>query len=289
MLPRRISLRPRLLPRLGPAPLPRAPPAAALSSRCQDRREDAERRVRRRTANRSRSHRSSDRRSRSNRSRPPTRVIRKDGATTRISRVGTSRAACAPLHHQRRAAPSCPAQQGLRRVDHGRALLVERVSSCRCGGPQRPRLGSHTEPETDAAPTTSPWVGTTPQERRRARKQPYACAHDETELNGERYLTSSTPALDWSEAYPLGDGSLGSLIGGERVRRSNTSRAEGLVQTRKFVEGRHAADHRPGRQIAGAAQAAKKETAEDRLWAARPATPLLAFGEAAEPCLMAIV
>ena len=44
----------------------------------------------------------------------------------------------------------------------------------------------------------APWVGTTPQERRRARKQPYTCDTTRTEFDGERYLTSSTPALDWS-------------------------------------------------------------------------------------------
>ena len=126
----------------------------------------------------------------------------------------------------------------------------------------------------------APWVGTTPQERRRARKQPYACAHDQTELDGERYLISATPALDWSEAYPLGDGSLGSLVGGEPFVGRIPLAEEGLVQTRKFVEGRHAAERAQGDKMRAQRKQQKKETAEDRLWAARPSTPFQAFGEA---------
>ena len=51
------------------------------------------------------------------------------------------------------------------------------------------------------------WVGTTPQERRRARTAPFACRGDRaTALDGERHLYAAAPAADWSEAYPLGNG-----------------------------------------------------------------------------------
>ena len=52
---------------------------------------------------------------------------------------------------------------------------------------------------------------------------------------------------------------------------------EGLVQTRKFVEGRHAAERAQGDKLRAQRKQQKKETAEDRLWAARPATPFKAF------------
>ena len=53
------------------------------------------------------------------------------------------------------------------------------------------------------------WVGTTPQEKRRARTAPFACRGDRaTALDGERHLYAAAPAADWSEAYPLGNGAL---------------------------------------------------------------------------------
>ena len=53
------------------------------------------------------------------------------------------------------------------------------------------------------------WVGTTPQEKRRARTAPFACRGDRaTALDGERHLFAAAPAADWSEAYPLGNGAL---------------------------------------------------------------------------------
>ena len=45
------------------------------------------------------------------------------------------------------------------------------------------------------------------------------------------------------------------------------------MQTRKFVEGRHAAERAQGDKLRAQRKQQKKETAEDRLWAARPATP----------------
>lgn len=134
------------------------------------------------------------------------------------------------------------------------------------------------KPAVRVAPT--PWVGTTPQERRRANTHGYACAAERAEPGGERYLTASTPALDWSEAYPLGDGALGALVGGEPFFGRVPLAEEGLVQTRKFVEARHAAERAQGNARRAVRKTQKKETAEDPLWAARPGTPYQAFAAA---------
>ena len=131
------------------------------------------------------------------------------------------------------------------------------------------------KPAARVAPT--PWVGTTPQERRRANTRGYACAAERAEPDGERYLTASTPALDWSEAYPLGDGALGALVGGEPFFGRVPLAEEGLVQTRKFVEARHAAERAQGDARRAARKTQKEETAEDTLWATRPGTPHKAF------------
>ena len=125
------------------------------------------------------------------------------------------------------------------------------------------------------------WVGTTPQEKRRARTAPFACRGDRaTALDGERHLYAAAPAADWSEAYPLGNGALGALLGGEPWIGGVALAEESLYETRTKVEKAHAAARAAGDAKRAERAKAGKATPDDARWARRPKTPRDAFASA---------
>ena len=113
-----------------------------------------------------------------------------------------------------------------------------------------------------------------PRDARRLDEKNCSCTSLEEE---EWRLTADSEARDWTEAYPIGNGKLGLLVGMEAKRGRIPIADESLFELRETIE----ADKKAQLLAEASKRAERKlknaETPEDRAWALRPKSVYEAF------------
>uniref|UniRef100_A0A7S3JVL2 Apple domain-containing protein n=1 Tax=Aureoumbra lagunensis TaxID=44058 RepID=A0A7S3JVL2_9STRA len=112
---------------------------------------------------------------------------------------------------------------------------------------------------------------------REARKKQSVRPHCRHTSKDELRLFYKAAARDWSEAFPLGNGKLGALVGLEPWSGRVAIAEETLFERRSDIE--EAKAKRQAREATERAARAEKNksTADDKKWLSKPATPFEAF------------
>ncbi|KAJ8609020.1 hypothetical protein CTAYLR_010679 [Chrysophaeum taylorii] len=119
-----------------------------------------------------------------------------------------------------------------------------------------------------------------PREVRRLKKAEVECGCGASDPVDELALHASTPARDWSEAFPVGNGAMGALVGFEARAARVPLAEETLFESRAIVE----AETRREREAAAKLRAERRKkgrlTPDDRQWDRKPNATSEAFSEA---------
>lgn len=123
-----------------------------------------------------------------------------------------------------------------------------------------------------------------PRELRRLRKASYDCACVDEDDN-EMSVFAASPARDWSEAFPLGNGGIGALVGLEPFRGRVPLAEETLFESRYVVESQAQILREKAKKAREERIRNGRATADDRAWQNKPKTAFEAFKKARKAML----